>query len=445
MNFDGPKKQGRFIKKGAKVLEKISLVEFDFEEINTTNVIHKDNMKRSIIHAEYHPNEEIIERVGDPDRFNQDLLPTDQRRSILMPIDFTKQWRRDSARRASGDLQQEDDEYEYELRLMQQHEQEREESKRTLANATGADKKTTNSADVQFRAVAEEVATPVIYKSVPDDTQISPAGGSKAVPGGGPMVTGSQHQWQYMEAVGEAIKGLKNTATDPPSQPPQRPGREPGALEDEFIPVSPGPTRASSDEVTDPEQAAMRTYRDRLEEEKQQEKKWAEAAEIAKAQGYRDGFRAGEEKAELQMRENAQQIFGNVNDLVQEFSSLKTSILENVQENFYEICQAMAEALIKREFSINTETFMAVLQRAITESVEPGKIRVHVHPELFDRIAAIAPPDLKEALLKDGEVAVGDFKIESSMSVVDVNVTKLVSELLRQADLDLFKQGDNVA
>ena len=52
MNFDGPKKLGRFIKKGAKVLEKISLVEFNFEEINTTNVIHKDNATRSIIHAD---------------------------------------------------------------------------------------------------------------------------------------------------------------------------------------------------------------------------------------------------------------------------------------------------------------------------------------------------------------------------------------------------------
>jgi flagellar biosynthesis/type III secretory pathway protein FliH len=445
MNFDGPKKQGRFIKKGAKVLEKISLVEFNFEEINTTNVIHKDNATRSIIHADYHPKDEISDRVADPHKFDQDLVPSDQRRSILMPIDFTKQWRRDAARRASGDFQKEDDEYEYELRLIQQHEQEREERKRTLAKASGADKNSPTSAAVEIENIAEEVKTPVIYKSVPDDAQIFSAAGSKAVPGGGPMVTGSQHQWQYMEAVGEAIKGLKNTATDPPSQPPQRPGREPGAIEDEFIPVSPGPSHASSNEVTDPEQAAMRTYRDRLEEEKQQEKKWAEAAEIAKAQGYRDGFRAGEEKAELQMRETAQQIFGNLNELVQEFSSLKKNILENVQENFYELCQAMAEALIKREFSINTETFMMVLQRAITESVEPGKIRVHVHPELFDRVAAVAPPDLKEALLKDGEIAVGDFKIESSMSVVDVNVTKLVSELLRQADLDLFKQGDNVA
>ena len=444
MNFDGPKKQGRFIKKGAKVLEKISLVEFNFEEINTTNVIHKDNATRSIIHADYHPKEEISNRVVDPARFDQDLVPSDQRRSILMPIDFTKQWRRDAARRASGNFQKEDDEYEYELRLMQQHEQEREERRRTLAKSSGAEAKSATSEAVDVSAVAEVVKSPVIYKSVPDDAQSFSVGGTKAVPGGGPMVTGSQHQWQYMEAVGEAIKGLKNTATDPPSQPPQRPGRDPAATADDFIPVSPG-TSASSNEVTDPEQAPMRAYRDRLEEEKQQEKKWAESAEIAKAQGYRDGFRAGEEKAELQMRENAQQIFGNVNDLVQEFSSLKKNILENVQENFYELCQAMAEALIKREFSINTETFMMVLQRAITESVEPGKIRVHVHPELFDRIAAIAPPDLKEALLKDGEIAVGDFKIESSMSVVDVNVTKLVSELLRQADLDLFKQGDNVA
>lgn len=438
MNLDGPKKQGRFIKKGTPLLEKVALVEFDFEEINTVQVISKDNLSRSIIHQNYHSQDEVAEVVLEPTKFNEDLVPQNQRRQVLMPLDFTEQWKLDNARRASGELSRDEDEYEFQMQLLQQHghhgQQEQSEHQRHEG-----EQKSAQQQNVETQMTTSEIDSQLEVE--PTSNQNRQPDSGKAVLGGGPMVTGSEEQWEYMEAVGEGIKSLKNSAPELPSHPPQRPSRSQDAAAD-FIPVQPGVASAN---VSDPEMEAVQKYKDRLEEEKQLEKKWAEAAETAKAQGYRDGFRSGEEKGELQMRETAQQVFGNVANLIKEFDGLKRNILDNVQENFYELCQAMAEALIKREFSVSPETFLTVLQRAIAEAVEPGKIRVHVHPDLIDRISAIAPPELKDALVKDHEIALGDFKVESNMSVVDVNVSKLISELLRQADIDLFKKEGHVA
>ena len=151
------------------------------------------------------------------------------------------------------------------------------------------------------------------------------------------------------------------------------------------------------------------------------------------------------EKGELQVRQNATMVFGKVKELIQEFSTLKHAILDNVQQNFYELSQAMAEALLKREFSIRPEAFVQVLRRAISEAVEPGKFKIRVNPEFFDKIAALGDQEIKEALVKDGEIPVGDFKIESQLSVVDVNVGKMIADLLAQADLELFSEEEKAS
>jgi flagellar biosynthesis/type III secretory pathway protein FliH len=104
----------------------------------------------------------------------------------------------------------------------------------------------------------------------------------------------------------------------------------------------------------------------------------------------------------------------------------------------------MAEALVKREFSIHPETFVAVLRRAIAEAVEPGKFKIRVNPETYERVASLGQSDILESLVRDNEIATGDFKIESQLSVVDVSVTKMIAELLQQADLNLFQTEKKV-
>jgi flagellar biosynthesis/type III secretory pathway protein FliH len=270
--------------------------------------------------------------------------------------------------------------------------------------------------------------------------------------------------------MSQVIPNMKVTAVDPtaagvpPSSPQARPAA-PGTAAaaspaapapaprspDDFIPVSPGgaPGAGQGAPVRDLEAEAAQEYRQRIAELQASQKHLEEEAqklrEAAKADGYRDGFRMGEEKAELQARQQAAQVFGKVNELIGEFSGLKHAILDNVQQNFYELCQAMAEALLKREFSIRPDAFVTVLRRAIAEAVEPGKVRIRVHPDFYDKIVGLGDDTIRQSLVKDVEIPAGDFKVESDQSIVDVSIGKLIEGLLAKADLNLFGEEEKAS
>lgn len=426
---DGPRRQGRFIKSGSKVMDKVSLVDFSFDELNDAKVITPDNAKRTIIHSSFHAAEELNDAVVGPPKFNEDLSTRDSMRPVIFPTDFTKEWERDKKLRKDRVARQDDDDFDYDLEATRQ----KEEEERLAAIIAAEEEEEREKAKQQNQRQPGAKQNPA--------APVTPAAAAKqATPAGG--------QWQSMDVVGKAIKGLMTEGEDdglpgaPIQQAPAAPAPAPAPkTTDSFIPVGSAPTGAGA--PIDPEAVAAEEYRQRVETLKANEAKLAELAEEAKAQGYRDGFRMGEEKAELQARQNASQLFGKVSELIHEFAGLKHEILNNVQENFYELCQAMAESLIKREFSLHPDTFVAVLRRAIDEAVEPGKFKIRVHPETFERIAGLGSSEILESLVRDKDIQAGDFKIESQLSVVDVSVTKMISELLQQADLSLFQQDQD--
>lgn len=403
--YDGPRRSGRFLKKGSKVFDTVSLLDFSFEEINDAPVLDLDNSKRTIVHSQYHSENELAKAVKIPDRFNEDLVSVDQKRTVILPMDFTKEWERDRRSRKDRAARSEDEEFDFEydaaVRFQERH-------------GKGA---SDGVAEPQAAAPTASSAPATVTASAP---AVAPA--SPPAPAPTPAVSATP-KYESMDVVGKAIKNLM-----------VNPAEHSAA---EFIPVNTKPATPQPHAV---EENAAQTYKQRVEQQQIDQKKLDELVEEAKAKGYRDGFGVGEEKGETQVRQNAQAIFGKMAELMQEFGGLKHEILNNVQQNFYELCQAMAEALIKREFSIHPDAFVIVLRRAISEAVEPGKFKIRVHPEFFEKLASLGDQEIREALVKDMEVEPGDFKIESNLSVVDVSVKKMISDLLAQADLSLFQE-----
>lgn len=419
---DGPRRQGRFIKRGSRVADKVDVVDFVFREMAKTPTITHDNAARTIVHAKYHLPDEVEESVRPPETFNDDLQPGMQRRTVILPMDFTKDWERDKKLRKDRSMRSDEDlDFEFDQALGSPPDEDEEEE----AQASAAGKAV---AEIQAAATAqaEEIAA---EQTKQDKKKAAQTVTAAARPD-------QEQHFASIDAVGAAIKSLMG------NQPVEPAGGAGVNLkgQDAFVPIG-----SPSQNPVDVEARAAEEYKQRQAQQKAFEAEMQQKAEEAKAQGYRDGYRLGEEKAELAARQHAAQVFGKVSELIGEFSNLKKEILSNVQENFYELSQAIAEALTQREFSVNPATFTAVLQRAIDEAVQGDSFKIRVHPDMYDRIASLGAGEVKElmpSLVKDAEIEPFDFRIESSLSVVDANVRKMIKDLLDKADLQLFEKED---
>jgi flagellar assembly protein FliH len=422
---DGPKKSGRFIKKDSSVLKKVSLESFDFAEISSTPAIEQDNSRRTIVHSKYHSDEELS-IVKAPRKFEDDLMHPDNRRPIIFPVDFTNDWEREKKLRKDRSLRQdEDDDFSYSESYEAAEEsgydltERQPEPPADKATASNRNNPEEEESEITRLHTPLKIAGPQIRDFSKDsvDDKLGSHLSMGAVPQGS-----------------QAPLNLEEALSPRPQVPTQAPA--PAA---EFIPNS---SQQAAEHVTDPEQDAAEAYKQRIAQEKVDQEKIQALYEEAKARGFQDGFRAGEEKGELQVRQNASALFQKVQSLVESFMDLKSTVLNNVQENFYTISQAVAEALLKREFSIRPDAFAAIVRQAIADAVAPNEFKIKVNPAMAERLKKISDKDFLRHIVKDASVDDGDFKIESELSVIDVNMTKLVSDLIEQADINIFDDAE---
>lgn len=406
---DGPKRLGRFLKKGTSVFEKISLVDFSFQDINAPKGLTPDNATRTIIHVENHDQESLDHALKEHTKFDLDLISPEDRQRIIMPRDFTADWERDRSMRKRKVARFDDDDFELEFD--------------TLKRSKGPAQ---NSGDIPTDIPPTQDMPEALLK--PPEPLVTNSDRDRD-PHGQKMDT-----WQTMNEVGKAINELhsKETAKEQPIQ----------AMVQSTIPDTSNFTQVSPEQ----EGAALAQYQRQQQELAKMKAEFQEELktilESEKAKAYREGFSLGEEKAELQTRSKSAELLKNITQIVGELSQLKFSILSNVQENFYTICQAIGEALVKREFSIHPEAFAEVLRRALAESVQPNNVKVLVHPDMHAKLMSLNIPDLKDLLQKDDQIPEAGFKLESHLSVIDGNISEMISKMLKQADLGIFDKAD---
>jgi flagellar biosynthesis/type III secretory pathway protein FliH len=443
MRHDGPKQLGRFIKKDSSVMKKVVLEEFRFSEINPLATIDQDNSRRSIVHAKYHPEEELNEAVRKPKKFEDDLAHPDSRRPIIFPVDFTGDWEREKKmRKDRNQRSDEDDDFNYGA----------DSGYESKSTASGYDL-TQHSENDSHKELRKD---PTVKSRDDSDEESEITRLHTPLKIAGPAIK-EFSQNSIDDKLGKnfsigAVQASHQSAAPlnmelamnpkPAPAPVQAPLVMPDNLDTQgnFIASGPG----ASDNIHDPEQNAAELYRQRVAQEKIDQEKIQALYEEAKAKGFEDGFRAGEEKGELQVRQSASTLFQKVHSLVESFMELKGTVLENVQENFYTVSQAVAEALLKREFKINPESFATVVRKAIEDAVAPNDFKIRVHPKMADKLSGIADKQFLKSIIKDPSVEDGDFKIESNLTMVDVNITKLVSDLIDQTDISLFDAVEKV-
>jgi flagellar biosynthesis/type III secretory pathway protein FliH len=447
---DGPRRKGRYLKRTSPLISKVSMQEFSFREICSFDLISFDNSEKSIVHTKYHTDIGMQKTVKDPEKFDIDLMPDGQRRPILRPLDFTRDWEREKSRRKTRvtRLFDEDDlEYEYE---MAQSMARAEQQARRSGGGTKGDSGNTEGTSQRVEGVdssseepnAESGAQDSSNASEPKDTPIEATdegtGQSSPADADGAM-----------EVIGKAIKNLEEgseddaapqTASDPDAKSSTAEPTESVAAsssESEFIPANTDTKDVSVDQAHDPEEAAVEAYRKKIHDQLADDS--AETFESAKTHGYQAGFKHGEEKGELQVRQDAEKLFNNLSSIISEFAILKKEVLSSIQDNFYDLCGAISESLIKKEFTMDPSVFANIIQRAVEDTVKADKFVIKVNPKVLEKIRAIEGHNLTEFLEADEHIEEFGFKVESDLSVVESNITKLISDLIDQADVQLFE------
>jgi flagellar biosynthesis/type III secretory pathway protein FliH len=399
------KRTGRFIKNTSGLLESIQLSAFSFDEICSRQVMSTDNSRCNLVRARLHHPDAINTGVLGHAGMSEELIPASQRPPLIQPVDFTAEWekfRRRSNRRASG----EDDDFDLEddggtLKAGA------ESKSKAAAPALASNSVAEPVAEAQevFREEQARVAADQIFKSFSDP-----------VPGSVTPVP------------------LERLAVAPPSpsQPP------PIAQAPEFIPM-PTAREMPAEEPRVPEREAVEAYRQQLKAKMDEEGITKTLQEEAKALGYDDGFRLGEEKGELQMRQQTAAMFDKVSEVFAELDNLKVQVLEAAQENFDEIARAVSEAVLRREIDLKPELLAEVVQRAIRENVEGDQFKVAAHPNTIKRLSSLVGKEIENRLMADESLPEGDFRLDSQIKSVHGSFREMVSEALKQMDTRLFE------
>lgn len=403
INTDGPKKQGKFLKRGSKLLKHVKLNPFSFTQISDQKNIDFDNYERTIIHAKFHDPSELERGIKPPTAMNEVLNdPTRPPQPIIMPADFTEDWhneRLNSKRRALGFEDEDDFDFpDVPRSKIRQH---------------------------QKQNVQADTESPPTIAAHPTNLQSVVASDDAVAMNAEELVNKARPV-----SIVEDPYARKPDTEMPPTK------EVPTTGETGFIPL---PTSEDSAALSAEDQA-IATYKLRAELEQQNAVALEEMRTSAKAEGYKDGFRVGEEKGVVAGQRAAGEIFQRVTELIHEFEGLKRNVLENIQKNFYELSQAVAESLLEREFSIRPESFAKVLEKVVKDTVTDNDFKIRLHPETWQRVIDLKVPSLEGHLVKDSSVAVGEFKVESNLTVVDGSTKKIISQMLQNVDMNLFEE-----
>jgi flagellar biosynthesis/type III secretory pathway protein FliH len=416
INTDGPKKIGRFIKKGSKLLSSVEMVDYNFNEIAVSQPVAYDNPDRNIINARFHDPQEIAANVKKPPSIDSRLEDANKPRlGLILPADFTQDWynERSNKKKKKQTIDDDEDDIDY-------AEVARSRSRPSFQEHTP---QTTNDA--------------LVKQSFDDDLQNSlETSHMPARPVSPEVVRSSEHSGAEKFMTEDVMSSaIKKAFTKPTSTDPARTGEQQERINDSFTPL---PTQSEGGPVAAEEQA-IESWKQQQELARQNERLLEDLKTQARSEGYQAGFREGEEKGLLSGQKKAAQVFRKVEEIITEFDGLKSIVLDNVQKNFYELSQAIGEALLGREFSIKPEAYATMIQRVIKDTIAPNEFKVKMHPETWQRVYDLGIPELSPHLVKDPSVPVGEFRVESKLTVVDVSAKKLVQQLLEKADINLFE------
>lgn len=407
----GIKRNGRFIKKDSSTLKNIRVSNFDFAEICEADVIYPDNANLNIIHSKLHIPEELDVIRNSPIDIN--LSDSKVHLPVMTLRDFTKDWIDHKIKMKNRKNKMSDDDEDIESIFSEkQLEQTNVDDEVSMMMRNSSSMGNINQS---FDTAKSNDIKPQNFALTNDEDNITETNQNFDLDANEPVDLNQQ--------VEEDIEQENLLASGEASSP----------TEDNFYPIS--TSNFDKNSITNVEQNAINEYH----QQKEIDAIDVEAIkEEAKAIGYEEGFRSGEERAIIESKQKNQEMFSKVGELMNEFENLKKGIFENVQDNFHEIAQAMCEAIIERSINLDPSIFADIISRAINESVEDESFKVIVNPETEKLLKNLKIQSLENKIFSSSNIEKGNFKIETNLGSVSSGIKKIITDLLNQANIDLF-------
>lgn len=414
---DQDERKGRYLSHKSKIMKKIAVLDYRFEEVSRSVATPTDNLNGNVIFANLHDQSEITS-LKEPENFGSSLVPEEQQKPIITAQDFTRDWSKENRG------------------LARQHSFLDEEEVLDPLEALRLKK----ILDRRHQSGSPHQVDEIQAHSLPSHNSKIDADHRENGPSTDAYRNPEMASIDMMSKVLIDMKPGKKNAL--PSEELLASGEE-----KEFIPMDHHASGQGNFE-----DGARLQYLAQKELEDIRKRAMEEALAEARSQldldklkfearsvGYEAGFKEGEAKGFISSNQKAESIALNVKALLSEFENLKFNIMENAQENFIELSQAICETVLDQYFSVNPEAFHKVIAHAIKAGVQSDNFIIHVHPEKYEALKNVSTPGFKERLKADPAMAKDEFKIDSDLTALSGNVRQMISDLLKKADLKLFE------
>lgn len=412
------KKRGRFIKKGDPISDVLTISDFNLMEICDTSITYADNINSNVIHNKLHEPTEISETVRQSQEIETVFEPAEFR-PVIKPLDFTQEWIKQKKQLHSRHSRiDDDDDIDIEMENIA-----RKLRKKFKSSEIDDD---LNSPEAEVKKIGESLE----FIADMDGDGETHGLDNLSRPQKANEINAFSENTSPLEPVLPTV-----TATQPPADTMEEkklPDLSDSGVEFDSNPLIQDQVEA---DTTPPNVEKDLTQRNIINEHEIEN-----AFQRARSDGFEDGYRDGEEKALLSVQEKVASITEELANVLGELEGLKKNILTSTQENFRMVAEGLVSSLLGRELSINPTSMTSIIEKAVAEAVPNDEFTVLLSQDSYERLKVGASSEFMSKVKVDKELEGNNFKISSDLSVVDGNLAQMVSDMLDQADLNLFEE-----
>ena len=399
MLHDGQKIKGRFFKHNSRMMKVIKLEEFDFHQLKADFTLYPDNANGSIVHSRLH-NADVIKKNT---QLPSNLFPSLQDEHAppnMKPRDFTDDWKdaRRKAQRKKGLNQEEEEDFDNEL---EEHFARLEQKGPETRNVKAIDDQEEGAGEINIEAQSDP--------SLEVEEDLDDADGDVAPTN--PLM-------------------IRSDEDDPGV------GREPVESPLEDLQQNAEPLQFDAPPEVEPVEAPSVEDDEPKYEQQEVEKIMQDAFE--------KGFQQGAEEAS-KGNADIEDVVGKMKSSLEELSDLKNKTLNNIQNNFQELTAAICEGVLGHTLSEDPFLFAKVIQNAVDKGVKDDQFKVQVGPQMYDKLKDVVDEKLLSHLELNEEIEGENFKVVADWGEVDGAISKLIRNLLSDADTRLFDKGSDDA